>query len=88
MKSKTDELVRASESAMMFAPDDVALADRKQFVRNLGWLLSQTRDQLISCELDDDDIVTITYSGGGTRRVNVRMDSYAAIVRDVAKVYQ
>lgn len=79
---------RASEGAMMWAPDEVALEDRKQFVRNLGWLLSQTRDGLISCELDDNEIVTITYFGGGTREVNVRADSYAAIVRDVAKNFQ
>ena len=88
MKSRTDELTRASESAMMFAPDEIALTDRKRFVKNLGWLLSQTRDGLISCELDDNEIVTITYRGGGTKEVNVYADSYAAIVRDVAKYFQ
>ena len=31
------------------------------------------------------DIVTITYRGGGTHTVNVSMDSYAAIIRDVSK---
>lgn len=79
---------RADEAAMMFANDEMALADRKLFVHNLGELLTQTRDGLVSCELDDDDIVTLTYKGGGTRQVNVHMDSYAAIVRDVAKRFQ
>lgn len=88
MKSRTDELIRASEGAMMFAPAEIALTDRKRFVKNLGWLLSQTRDGLISCELDDSETVTITYRGGGTKEVNVNADSYAAIVRDVAKYFQ
>lgn len=76
---------RANESAMMFASEAEDRADRKLFVENLGWLLSQTREGVECCELSDDEIVTIHYKGGGTRKVNVNLDSYAAIIRDVAK---
>lgn len=83
---------RASETAAMFMTDQEAIEDRELFVRNLGWLLSQTRDQLVSCELinaeQGDEHVVVTYKGGGTRKINTHMDSYAAIVRDVAKYYQ
>ena len=77
----------ANESLAFLLMDDKELvkADRKLFVHNLGELLRQTRIGVISCELDDDDIVTVTYHGGGIRRINVTMDSYAAIIRDVAK---
>ena len=75
----------ANETAAMFMPEEKALEDRKLFVHNLGELLSQTREGVISCELDDNEIVTIAYKGGGTRKVNVDMDSYTAIIRDVAK---
>lgn len=80
---------RADEGAMMFEPDlETVMTDRKRFVENLGWLLSQTRDGVEGCELSDDDIVTVHYRGGDTRHVNVKMDSYAAIIRDVAKRFQ
>ena len=78
--------MRANETAVMFMANEKALEDRKLFVHNLGELLSQTREGVISCELDDNEIVTITFIGGGTRRVNVDMDSYTAIIRDVAKM--
>ena len=77
--------MRANETVAMFMPEDKALEDRKLFVHNLGELLSQTRESVISCELDNNEIVTITYKGGGTHTVNVNMDSYTAIIRDVAK---
>jgi len=84
--------MRANETVAMFMPEQEAIEDRELFVRNLGWLLSQTRDGLISCELvnaeQEDEHVVVTYRGGGTRKINTHMDSYAAIVRDVAKYYQ
>ena len=83
---------RANETAAMFMTDQEAIEDRELFVRNLGWLLSQTRDQLVSCELinaeQGDEHVVVTYKGGGTRKINTHMDSYAAIVRDVARRFQ
>lgn len=81
----TFHMTMASETAACFASEKDALADRKLFVHNLGLLLRQTRDGVVSVELGDDEIVTITYRGGGTHTVNVHMDSYTAIVRDVAK---
>lgn len=77
----------ANETAAAYYPDvDEALADRKLFVHNLGEVIKQTRDGVVSVELDPaTDIVTITYRGGGTHTVNVSMDSYAAIIRDVSK---
>jgi hypothetical protein len=84
-------LERANEGAMMFASEEEDRADRKLFVQNLGWLLSQTRDGVTGCYLGlhgDDDIVTVCYRGGYTREVNVKADSYAAIIRDVARAFQ
>lgn len=84
--------MRANETIAMFMTEQEAIEDRELFVRNLGWLLSQTRDGLISCKLvnaeQEDEHVVVTYRGGGTRSINTYMDSYAAIVRDVAKYYQ
>lgn len=54
--------MRASETAAMFMTNEKALEDRKLFVHNLGKLLSQTREGVISCELDDNEIVTITFN--------------------------
>lgn len=63
-----------------------ALVDREGFVHNLGVLLTQTREDVVKCELvDKGDTVIITFKGGGTCTVNVRADSYAAIIRDVMK---
>lgn len=79
------ESVMANETQAMFVSDDLALKDRKQFVHNLGELLSQTRERIVGAELDDDEIVTVTYTNGHTVTINVNMDSYLAIVRDVTK---
>lgn len=78
-----DKLANETDAAYMSKKD--ALTDRKLFVHNLGLLLRQTRDGIVSAELGDNEIVTITYYGGGTHLVNVHMDSYAAIIKDVAK---
>ena len=77
--------MKANETIAMYMDEKAAKADRKLFVRNLGELLSQIREDVISTELDDDEIVTITYVGGYTRKVNVMADSYLAIISDVAK---
>lgn len=83
-------MIRANESMAMFMDEQDAI--REQFVENLGWLLSQTRDWVVSCELIDaekpTEHVLVTYRGGGTRRICVHMDSYAAIIRDVAEGFQ
>ena len=83
---------RANESMAMFMDEQGAIHDREIFVHNLGELLSQTRDGVVSCELIDaekpSEHVLVTYKGGGTCRINTHMDSYAAIVRDVARRFQ
>ena len=79
------EYNRADETQAMFMSDEKALTDRKQFVHNLGELLSQTRERIVGAELDDNEIVTVTYTNGHTVTINVNMDSYLAIVRDVTK---
>ena len=85
-------MIRANETMAGFMNEEGAIRDREQFVRNLGDLLSQTRDGVVSCELIDaekpTEHVLVTYRGGGTRRIGTYMDSYAAIIRDVAKNFQ
>lgn len=85
-------MTRANETAAAYMSKEDAICDREQFVRNLGELLSQTRDGVVSCELIDaekpTEHVLVTYIGGGKRRICVHMDSYAAIIRDVAKNFQ
>jgi hypothetical protein len=62
-----------------------AFEDRQLFVHNLGELLSQTRERIIGASLSKEELVTITYDGGYTQKINVNMDSYMAIIRDVAR---
>lgn len=85
-------LNKANESTAAFMTDKAAFVDRQQFVQNLGWLLSQTRDGVLSCNLvspsESEEYVIVTYRGGAEKKINVHMDSYAAIVRDVAKHFQ
>lgn len=84
--------MRANETMAAFMDEQYAIFDREQFVRNLGDLLSQTRDGVVSCELinaeQPGEHVIVTYRGGGTRKIVTYMDSYAAIIRDVAKHFQ
>ena len=79
-------LDEADEAKMMFEKDEqISLDDRKAFVRNLGKIAAQTRDGVVGMELDDNEIVTVAFKGGGTHKVNINMDSYAAIIRDCGK---
>lgn len=83
---------RANESMAMFMDEQDAIHDRELFVHNLGWLLSQTRDGVVSCELIDaekpTEHVVVTYRNGYTKKIGTYVDSYAAIVRDVASRFQ
>lgn len=78
-------MVEANEVSAAFMPTDAALSDRKLFVQNLGELLSQTREGIIAARLDNDEFVTIIFKNGDPVRVNVNMDSYFAIIKDVVK---
>ena len=93
MKRKEDTLTRANEASTMYASAEENREDRAIFVRNLGWLLSQTRDQVTGAEYIynpewDQEIVEITYKDGYRKQINITYDSYGAILRDVAKKYQ
>lgn len=79
------QLEIANETAMMFASEGANHYDKEIFVRNLGWLLGQTREQVERCYLDEEEQVHVVFRGGSERTVNVKHDSYAAIIRDVAK---
>lgn len=83
-----EETRKACEDAAAFYTKEDALKDRKLFVSHLGRLLSMTRDGVVCCELDDQENVIVYYKGGYTRKINVSMDSYAAIIRDVANRFQ
>lgn len=82
---KVYPVIWADESRAAYMHPDCALADRKQFVVNLGTLLHQTREGILGAYLDDDEIVHVIYSGGHEELINVNMDSYLAIIRDVTK---
>lgn len=80
--------MRANETAAAFVMSkEDAIRDREQFVVNLGDLLSQTREKVSGCALIDaerpTEHVLVVFKGGGTRRINTHMDSYAAIIADV-----
>lgn len=73
----------ANESAHM--NKDIWL-DRARFVRNLGELLSQTREGIKGAYLDEHDQVHVIYKRCSRETViNVSCDSYVAIIRDVIK---
>lgn len=64
--------------------------DKALFVQNLGALLAQTREGVAGCSYSHDrekqkETVTIYYTNGHKRDVNVSLDSYVALVCDVAK---
>jgi hypothetical protein len=78
-------MIWADESRAAHMHPDAALEDRKQFVANLGLLLAQTREVILGAYLDDDEIVHVVYRNGHEELINVNMDSYLAIIRDVTK---
>ena len=83
--AKVYPMIMASETRATYMHPDLALNDRKQFVYNLGVLLSQTREGIVGAYLDDQETVHVVYKGGHEELINVNMDSYMAIVRDVTK---
>lgn len=77
--------MRADEEARMFDSEEANEADKAIFVRNLGWLLSQTREGVSGCRLEENRTAVIKYKNGYERKVNIAGDSYTAIIKDVAK---
>lgn len=83
-------LYDCNESKAMFYDDEAAQIDRADFVRNVGALASQTREGVVSIEyalesMNDTELAVIHYKNGYTKLVNIRADSYSAIVRDIFK---
>lgn len=76
--------IKANETAACYVSDEMSMADRKRFVKNLGSLLSQTREGIQAAYLDNTEHVHVVYKNT-EEVVNVRCDSYTAIIRDVAK---
>lgn len=79
-----------SETKAMFMDDEAALADRADFVRNVGLIASQTREGVESIEYapekdNETELAVIHYKGGATKIVNIRHNSYAAIVIEIFK---
>lgn len=75
----------ADEVNAFFMDEKAAWDDRCRFVHNLGEFATQHRGQVVGMDLQEGDIVIISYKGGHQQRVNVKLDSYSAIVRDVYK---
>lgn len=84
-EQKNLTLEAADEVNAFFMDDDAAWKDRCRFVHNLGVFATQHRGQVVSMELQEGDAVIIRYKGGHEQQVNVKLDSYSAIVRDVYK---
>lgn len=78
---------RADENGSYFSGN--GFEDKEIFIKNLGWLLSQTREGVKECKLvhksDFDEYVWIRFNDGQNKYVNISCDSYIAIIRDVTK---
>ena len=83
--AKTITMFMASEVKAISMPSTAAYEDRQLFVANLGTMLSQTREGIVGAYLDDDEIVHVVFRNDYEKLVNVRLDSYMAIIRDVTK---
>lgn len=60
--------------------------DKALFVENLGWLLSQTREQVVKCEyIPKNELVKVIFEDGYEKLVNINLDSYLAIIKDVVR---
>lgn len=58
------------------------------FVKNLGWLLGQTRLDVIECEYSErngEEFAVVHFLEGDPLYVNITADSFVAIIRDVCK---
>lgn len=66
------------------------MENKKAFVREFGELLHKFGvEEIVHMEYERKgslETVVITFHGGGQIEVNVSMDSYVAIIRDVMKM--
>lgn len=66
------------------ADPEKAYKDKDVFVKNLGWVLSQTRTGVTACRLIDNDTVEVLFGEEGIP-IDIAADSYTAIIMDVCK---
>ena len=67
--------------------------DKALFIKNLGWLLSQTREDIVECEYIAKEwpnnllveFVDIKFGNGYHTIVNIHMDNYVEIIKDVIR---
>lgn len=59
--------------------------DKEEFIVTLETTLTNAKLDVTALELLDNDTVEITFKGGGRRKVNIKADSYGAIILDVVK---
>jgi hypothetical protein len=79
-------LTRADETGTMSATYDETVKDRRLWVENCGWLLSQTREGIRKLRLcNDPNFVEIEFDSGASKKVCIECDSYLAIIKDVIK---
>lgn len=70
-------------------PNDFTTISKADFVQGFGYFMScnDQRNNVVGMRMDEREIVTITYDGGGTHTANVSADSFSATVRDIMKNY-
>lgn len=67
-------------------PEPFAKEAKAEFVKNLGWLLSQTRAGIVGCKyIPARELVTVYFDDGFSIKVNVEADSWLSIITDVLK---
>lgn len=77
------KIIEANEKAAQDMPKAQALEDKKRFIRNLGWLLSQTKEGIVSCEWLYESAMKVNYENGSCCYVGIVGDTYMQIIRDV-----
>ena len=79
-------LTRADENATFNADSKEAAADRRLWVENCGWLLSQAREGVKAMHLcDNSDFAEIEFNCGAKKTICIACDSYLAILKDAIK---
>lgn len=77
------------ESLLMFVDDeDKLLKNKELFVEEVGKLLSLTREGIEKIYLRDYDTAVIVFREGIERDVNIHLDSYLAIIKDIIEAIE
>lgn len=72
----------------MYLMDAKVGEDKSEFVKGFGNFMrynTRFRTEIMGMEMDEHEIVTIHYEGGGTRKANIYADSELATLRDILK---